>query len=187
VLRAAQHALKGGVVGHRGDPHRQRDRLAPGPAGQALAVPALDQVREQALHGRWQAEPVGQHLGDLAEGGHVAPELPGRPRHAPRHLQGPHRRRAARVGQRPQDPGRHLGPRPEPGGQGVPGQGVVVAEGAGGHLRVGGAADVEQQAGVVGLRRRVLVDAQPLAEPHRQQRAVQAVLGRHPDPEVRRQ
>jgi hypothetical protein len=66
-------------------------------------------------------------------------------------------------------------------------QRVIVAESLGGDLRVGGAANVEQQARIVGLRGRLLVDAQPLAEPHRQQRALQAVLQRHPDPEVRRQ
>ena len=51
-----------------------------------------------------------------------------------------------------------------------------LAEELGGDLRVGRAADVEQQARVVRLRRRLRVDAEALAEPHREQRAVQAVL-----------
>ena len=102
-LRATEHPLERGIACHRGDPHRQRDLLAPGPAGQALAVPALDQVREQALHGRGQAEPVGQHLRHLAERGDMgldsraALACHARPAW-------PNRRRAARAGECPHDP-----------------------------------------------------------------------------------
>jgi hypothetical protein len=114
-LRAPEHVLERGVAGHRGDPHRQGNVLVPGPTGQALAVPALDQIPEQALHGRGQPQTVGQHLGHLAERGDMPLELLGRPRHAPHDLHGPHRRRTARVGNCPHDPGHHLGRRPEPG------------------------------------------------------------------------
>jgi hypothetical protein len=117
----------------------------------------------------------------------MALELSSRPRHATKDLHDPHRRRAARGGERPHDPGHHLRPRPEPGRHAIGRQRVIIAEGLGGDLRIGGAADVEQQARIVDLRGRLRVDAQPLAEPHGDQRALQAVLEGHPDPEVRGQ
>ena len=45
----AQHALDSGIARHVDDAQRQRDPLAPGPPEQTLAVPALGQVREQAV------------------------------------------------------------------------------------------------------------------------------------------
>ena len=184
---APEHALEGGVAGDVDDPHGQRDLLAPDAAGLALAVPPLGDVGEQPLHGPGQAEPVGQHGRHLAERGDVALEHPGRGRQPAAICRArtgvglPESARARRI------PAVISACDPNLVGHGVPGQRVVVAEQLGGHVRVGGAAHVEQQAGVVGLGRRLLVDAEPLGQPHRVQGALQAVLEGHVDAEVRRQ
>ena len=54
-------------------------------------------------------------------------------------------------------------------------------------LGIGGAADVERQAPVVRLSRRVGVDAHAFAEPHCDQRAMEAVLEGDPEGEVGRE
>ena len=87
-------------------------------------------------------------------------------------LAGAYERRAAGRGDRAYEAGRHLGPRPEPCGSRVARQRVVGAEDLGSDIGVGRTADVEQQARVVGLRRRLRVDAQTVCKPHREQRAV---------------
>ena len=66
-------------------------------------------------------------------------------------------------------------------------QRLVIAEDFGGDVRVRRASDVTQQARVVRLRGRLRVYAQALGEPHREQRALQTVLKRHTDAQVRRQ
>ena len=48
ALLAPEQALEGGVDGEMDDPHRQRDLLTLRPPEGSMAVPALDQVREQA-------------------------------------------------------------------------------------------------------------------------------------------
>ena len=126
-------------------------------------------------------------LRDLAESGEMFLEDRGDPGKAVGKLAGAHERRAARRRDRAQEAGDHLGPRPEAGGSRVPRQRVVGAEDLGGDVGIGRAADVEQQARVVRLRRRLRIDAQTVGKPHREQRAVQPVLERHPDAEVRRQ
>jgi hypothetical protein len=45
----------------------------------------------------------------------------------------------------PHHPRYHLGPRPEPDRHGMGGQRIIVAEGLGGDLRVGGAADMDNR------------------------------------------
>jgi hypothetical protein len=114
-------------------------------------------------------------------------EQSGEPRQTVRELAGAHKRRAARRGDRPEESGDHLGPRPEPDRSRVARQRVVATEDLGGDVGVGRAADVEEQARVVGLRRRLWVDAQTVCEPHREQRAVQPVFERNADAQVRRQ
>ena len=68
-------------------------------------------------------------------------------------LAGAYERRAARRGDRAKETGDHLGPRPKAGGRRIPGKRVVGAEDLGGGVGIGRATDVEQQAGVVRLRR----------------------------------
>jgi hypothetical protein len=63
----------------------------------------------------------------------------------------------------------------------------TLAEELGADLGVGGTADVEEEAPVVGLSRGVGVDRQTLAQTHGEQGAVQAVLEREPHAEIRRQ
>ena len=54
-------------------------------------------------------------------------------------------------------------------------------------MRVRGAAGMGEQARVVRLPAGLAVDAEAVGEPHRDQRAAQAVLEREPHAEVRRQ
>jgi len=61
----------------------------------------------------------------------------------------------------------------------------VIAEDLGGDVAIGRAADVEQQAGVVRLRRGLGIDAKQVAKPHRNEGALQPMLERHADPEIR--
>ena len=68
------------VASHVHEPHGQRDLVAPGTAGLALAIPTLANVGEQCCYGRRETESVGQHLPYLADCGHHALELPGCPR-----------------------------------------------------------------------------------------------------------
>jgi hypothetical protein len=62
-----------------------------------------------------------------------------------------------------------------------------LVEQLGGDLGIGGAAGIEQQARVIRLRRRLGVDSQAFTKPHREQRAVQAVLEGQPHAQVRGQ
>ena len=59
-----------------------------------------------------------------------------------------------------------------------------VAEDLRGHVRVGGAARVREQAGVARLPPGLVVGAEALGEPHRDHRALQPMLEREPHPEV---
>ena len=68
--------------------------LASEPGRLALAVPPLGEVDEQIPHGARQAEPVGQHLRDLAQRGEVALVSANRPREPAGDLQGAHRQAA---------------------------------------------------------------------------------------------
>jgi hypothetical protein len=62
-----------------------------------------------------------------------------------------------------------------------------IAEDLRGDVRIGRAPGVGEQAGVVGLRDALAIDAEAVGEAHGDQGAVQAVLQREPHPEVRRQ
>jgi hypothetical protein len=96
--------LERGVAGHVDDPQRERDLLSAEPLQLALAVPPLGEVGKQAVHGRRDAQPLAQHLRDLAPGDEVAAIPAYRLRQAARHPQGPHGRRTLVVGQRSHDP-----------------------------------------------------------------------------------
>jgi hypothetical protein len=122
-------------------------------SGMALAVPALRDVTEQGAHGRWDPEPVGQHLRHFAGGREMFLEHERDPRKAVGKLAGAHERRVPGRGDRAQETGDHLGPRPEPDRGRVRRQSVICAEEPGGDVGVGRAADVEQQARVIRLGR----------------------------------
>ncbi len=164
----------------------ERD-LVPAEAGRlALAVPALGEVDEQAPHRGGHAEPVAEHLRDLAHGGDVALMSSKGPRELAGDLQRARRQCPVLAGQRAQDAGHRLRPRAEHHRGEVPQERAVVEE-VGGDLGVGGAPDVEEQAAVVRLRRGRRVDPEPLAESDGDQGAVQAVLEREAHAEVGRQ
>jgi hypothetical protein len=61
----------------------------------------------------------------------------------------------------------------------------AVFEQLGRDLGIGCAADVEEQACVIDLRSRLIVDPQPLAQAHRDKRALQAVLKGQSHAEIR--
>ena len=137
------------------DAHGQRDLVVLRTTGLALAVPALGDVTEQRAYRPREPKPVGEHVRDLAEGGEMFLEDQRDPGQPVRELAGAHERRAVRRSDRAKEAGHHLRPRPEPGRSRVPRQRVVGAEDLGGDVGIGRAADVEQQAGVVRLRRRL--------------------------------
>ena len=98
--------------------------------------------------------------------------LAGHPRQPAGDLGGAHRRGTLGLRQRPQQPSRTS--RPDPYMTGLK---CVVSEPpkiSGRDVRIGGAAGVREQAGVVGLRRRRAIDAEPVGEPHRDQRRLRA-------------
>ena len=149
------------------------------PSG-ALAVPALGEVGEQPLDRRRQPEPVGQHLATSHERRDVPPVTPDRARQLAGDLRRARRRRSrpaarARAGCRART---RAATRTWP----APSASISAdsSKRSAATSRVGGAADVEQQARVVGLRRGLGVDAEPLAQPHRHQRALEPVLEREP-------
>ena len=182
---APDHALERGVHREMHDPHRQRDRLALRPAERAVAVPAVGEVGEQAAHGGREPQALGEHARHLARGGEVRTLFPRHPRHPAGELQRARRRRAPGVGERAHEPGEDLAPGATE--DGVEMGGERTAEDLRGDVRLRGAAGVEEQARVVGLRGLVVADPEALREPHRDQRAVQAVLERESHPEVRRE
>jgi hypothetical protein len=169
------------------DAHRQRDLVLLCASGLALAIPALGDVAEQGADGPWNPEPVGQHLCHFAEGREMFFEHERDPRKAEGKLTRAHEWRVSWRGDRAQEAGDHLSPRPESDRGRVRRQSVIGAEELGGDVGVGRAADVEQQARVVRLRRRLRIDAQTIGKPHCNKRALQPVLERNSDAEVRRQ
>jgi hypothetical protein len=78
----------------------------------------------------------------------------------------------------------HLEAGPEPARRGIRRQHIGAELAAELFGDDGGAADVKQQARVVRLRRGFRIEAQALAEAHREQRAVQPVLEGHPYAEI---
>jgi hypothetical protein len=182
MLLAPEQALEGGVDGDVDDPHRQRDLFALRAAKRALAIPALGEVGEEAVHGRGKADPLGQHLRDLAHGGEVRTLLPGQPRQPARDLEGANGDCTTRLGQRAEEPAEDLASRPVEDGVEMGGQ--RVAKDLGGDVGVGGAARMGEEAGIVGLRGRRLVNPEALGEPGRDQGAVQPVLEREAHTEV---
>ena len=66
-------------------------------------------------------------------------------------------------------------------------QSGLIREELGSGLSIGGASGVEEQARIVRSRGGFGVDAQAFAEPHREQRAVQAMLEWQPQGEICRQ
>jgi hypothetical protein len=178
VLGAPQHALEGGVHGDVDDPHRQWDLLTLSAAERSPAVPALHEVGEETLHRRRKADPAGQHPCYLAHRGEVRTLLSGQLRQPARDLEGAQGHRPIGLGQRAEKPGEDLAPRPVHDRVETSRQGI--AEDLSGDVRIGGAARVGKQAGVIGLRRRRGVDPEPVGESGRDQRAVQTVLERTP-------
>jgi hypothetical protein len=185
-LRAGDHPLDAGVAGDVRDAHGERDLRAAREAELALAVPALGEAGEQPLDRGRQADPVGQHRGDLAGRLDVAAVGPDRARQLAGDAGRPHRRRSFLRHERAQRGERGLPLRPEHGGPQVR-QHPGLAEQVRRDVRVRGAADVEQQARVVGLPLGLGVDAEPLGQPHRGERALEPVLEREPGGEVRGQ
>jgi hypothetical protein len=114
----------------------------------------------------------------------MSPDRLGKPA---RDLRGAHRRRGARRRQGAHDPRDHLRPRSEHDRGEIRDQRSVIAKDLSGDFGIRRATDIEQKAGVVRLRRCFHVDAEALAEAHRDQRALQAVLEGQAHPEVRRQ
>ena len=150
VLRAAEKTLEGGVCRDVDDPHRHGDLPALGPAQRALAVPALGEVGEQTRHGRGSADPIRQHPRDLAGRAQGGTRFASHPRKPAGGLKRANERRAARIGQRAEQPREDLSRRPvhervEAGRQ-------RAAEDLRGDVGLGRAAGVREQAGVVGLR-----------------------------------
>ena len=179
----ADHPVERRVAGDVHDPHGERDLLASEPVRLALAVPALGERPEQRLHRGRQAEAQREHLRHLAQRHEMALRLPRRERQAPRDLDRADRRRSVGLRQRAHEPAEELDPRAEHDRHVLAVQ--VAAEDHRGVLGVRGAADVEEQARVVRVRRGLRVDAEALGEPHRDERALEPVLERQPDGEVR--
>jgi hypothetical protein len=186
TVGTTEHPLKGGVSGHVNNPHRQRYLIAPHTTWVTFAVPTLGDVCEQAAHRRMDAEPVGEHRGHLAKRSDLMLEDPGEPWKAAGELPGTRDRRAAWWRHRTEEAGCHFCPRREPARSGIRRERVVGAEQLRGDVGVCGAPDVEQLTRVVGLGCRRRINVQAIGQPHREQRAVQAVLQRHADAEVRR-
>ena len=184
---AAEHPLERCIPRHMRDPHRQRELVTLRAARVTLAVPALGEVRELGPYGGGEAQPVAQHLPDLAESGDEPLELLARLRELAHGRSGAYRLRATRRGQGAHDPCHRLCSGPESRRSRVCRQRILTTEELGGGLGARGAAHMEQQARVVRLRRGLGVHAQTLAQPHREQRALEAVLERHADAEVGRQ
>jgi hypothetical protein len=91
------------------DPQGERDLLRPQPTRFALAVPAFGEIGEQRPHGRRQAEPVGQHLRNLAHGDEMALVSSDGPREPADDAEGPEGQHALPGGQRSHDAGHGLG------------------------------------------------------------------------------
>jgi hypothetical protein len=184
-LLVSEQALEGGIDGEMDDPHRQRDLLTLRTPERSMAVPALDEVREQASHRPRKPQPVGQHRRHLAGGGEVRTRLPHHPRKPPRNLNRAHRPRALGVGKRADEPSQDFASRPVHDRVEIRRERIAVDLRS--DVRVRGAARMGEQARVVGLPAGLAVDAEAVGEAHRDQRAVQAVLEREPHAEVRRQ
>jgi hypothetical protein len=97
-------------------------------------------VGELGLHGARQAEPLGQHLGHLAERGDVAPVLADGARELADDERGPLRGRAVQGRQRPREGPHGLDARPEHHRREV--RVDVVLEELRGDVRIRRAADV---------------------------------------------
>ena len=115
----------------------------------------------------------------------MPPAVTRRFREPPRDLDRARRCTAVRIRERAHNARQHLALRPEQDGPEA--HGHVTAEDLSGEVRLRGAAAVGEQAGVVGLRRRLRADSQTLAQSHRDLRCVQTVLERKAHGEIRRQ
>ena len=182
---ASEQALEGGIDGEMDDPHRQRDPIAFRAAQRAVAVPALEPVREEAFHRPERPNPSAS----IPATSHVAVRC-GRISRAilgSRRATWPARTspRLSGSGSARMSPVRTS--RPDPYLTGWKWAESESPKISGGDVRVRGAARMGEEAGVVGLRHVLAVDAEAVGEPHRDQRAVQAVLEREPHAEVRRQ
>ena len=185
--RAAQAVEQHRHVGDMRDAHRQGERL-PGQAPRpALAIPALEDLRERSLHARRQPEAAGHRGPHLAVGGLHLPlaplalrqdagDEPGALQHAP-------------VGSQLEEQEPSHVPRVAQVGFGAGGaQGDIVAARRGGILVRGGGAAAEAQEGrVVDVADLVLAEAQPAREADAEQRGPQRVLRREGHPQIRRQ
>ena len=99
-LDGAFRSCRGVEVGVMRDlhhPHGQRDVVAPNPAREAPAVPALVQVREGLLDAEAEREPLGQHGADLAVAQGPVGQGLAHPRSPSQHLAGATQRLGVRV------------------------------------------------------------------------------------------
>ena len=177
--------MHGRVLRDVDDAHGERDLVVRRALERALAVPAFDDVREQARERWWQADALREHLGDLACGVQMWPQRAGRPRGPARDLEHGAWGRAPGGRQSAKDAEQARRLRAEHDREVMPGH--AAAEDLGTELRISRATRMEEQARVVRLPARLLVDPEPSAEPGGEQRALQPMLERQSHPEVGRQ
>ncbi|MGE5289379.1 MAG: hypothetical protein ACM3ML_19700 [Micromonosporaceae bacterium] len=181
-LLARQAALQRRVDRDVHDPHRQRDRVRRRPPQRALAVPAVEQVRQARGNRSQGAGLLGEHPRHLAVGCHRRARQPDHPRQPLGDLYHAGRRRDARVGKSPDQVGHHLTAGPVQQRIQVFGQGTT--EHLRGQMRIRRAARVRQQAPVIRLHRGLTVHTKPIRQPHRDHRRLQAVLEREPHAQI---
>ena len=174
------------VVAEVDDAHGERNRLALRMGGEALAVPALERERERLADGGREAEPLDEHVPDLAPRGEVVdgPLVRGLLEHLDdlvALLVGATR---GGVGE---DVAHHLG---RVGGivdERLGADRDLVAEQRRDLVGVTGAADVAEQRDPVGRLANVVVDLGGVADPGREQARAQLRLERLPEGVVLRE
>ncbi len=152
VLLAAQHALKHRVARDVHDSERQRDLVRLGAAEGALAVPAFGEMDEETVDRRRERKPLGQHLRDLADRRQVGIPFPSSPSAAGGRSAARGRVESCPASEAREGAQQHLPLGPE--GRRDEVRRHRAAEDLRGHVGIGGAARIHQQACVVGLRGR---------------------------------
>ena len=167
-------------------PHGQRDVVAPDPAREAPAVPALVQVREGLLDAEAEREPLGQHGADLAVAQGPVGQGFAHPRSPSQHLAGASQRPGVRVDVA--QPGREEpGLRAEERGNHLAACRQLVAPDLGIEVRLGRAADVLKQGDVVHVLERSVVQRQLCADADGDKGCSQPVLERLTHGQIRRE